>query len=203
MRIVLTLCLIFFVLHGSAQVDSAFVFDEAKLNQKDEKGRKHGFWKRYLTYELKPCKIEKAYFFGYELYDHGERVQKFYHQRFKKRSRFKSNISHLDIVEPILLDGRFEWHTKKGKILSREIYKNGRPYYITSYKFSRKDPEVLIFTENLYYNKLYGKKIGTFYYEEYTKGVLTFKGYFRKRDRGWRVYGDKKGNPKHKPGGRS
>ena len=99
----------------------------------------------------------------------------------------------------VILEGIFEWYDKKGILQAREEYRGGRPYFIQSLKFSRKEPGVEIFSENLYYNKLYNGKVGTFYYQEFTKGVLTFKGYFRKRDRGWRVYGSKKSNAKYRP----
>ena len=173
------------------------MFDTRTLNTKDEKGRLHGFWIRYLDAELKPCKKKKAYFYGYEIHDHGRRVQKFYYPRFKRRGVLTANVDGDTTSKPILLAGTFEWRKKNGKLISREIYTGGRPLFIQSFKFSRKHPDEILFSEHLYYDILYSGKVGTFYYEEHSKGIITFKGFFRKRERGWRVYKNPVSNPKY------
>ncbi|MBL4734739.1 MAG: hypothetical protein JKY18_05265 [Flavobacteriales bacterium] len=195
---IITIFLLLITLNGHAQTDPGFVFDSTSLDQKTEKGHKHGYWVSYLSQEMKPCKEEKAYFYGYELYDQGERVQKFYYERFKKRCKLETNIKGDTTIKPILLNGTFEWYKKNGRIAAREVYKNGRPFFIKSFKFSRKNPGVLVFSENLYYDKLYSDKVGTFYYERHSKGKVIYQGFFRKRDRGWKVYRNPIAYPKSK-----
>lgn len=197
MNYLLALTLLLYSISGYTQLNDDFVFDKDSLNIKDEKGRKHGFSVRYLTVKLKPCKIDKAHYYGYELFDHGKRVQKFYYQRFKRRGKLKSQPNDPGTENPLLLDGTFEWYKRNGNIVSQEIFKGGFKFYSQSFKFSRKHPDEQVFTEHLYFDRLYGGKVGTFYYEQYTKGNLTFTGFFRKRDRGWRVYSNPKSNPKY------
>jgi len=68
---ILTILLLATTFPAFSQIDSAFIFDTLNLNKKDDKGRVHGFWVKYLDAELKPVKKEKGYFYGYEIYDHG------------------------------------------------------------------------------------------------------------------------------------
>ncbi|MBL4657381.1 MAG: hypothetical protein JKX73_05225, partial [Flavobacteriales bacterium] len=125
MKRIVLLIFIFFSIFSYAQGADGFVFNEDSLGLKDKKGRKHGYSIRYLNENLKPCKLEKAQYYGYELFDHGNRVQKFYYQRFKRGSTLKSILNDSSGTSPMLLDGTVEWYKKNGKIISQEIFKAG------------------------------------------------------------------------------
>ena len=176
----LILSFILFNLNLSGQEDS--------LNRLDSKGKKDGYWLQYLDSAAYPTDSANACFYGYNLYDHGQKVfmyssrNKFY-QKYKLI--FEGNLPEKGKPKPIA--GTFKWYYEK-QILNEEIYKDGKPVFMKSYVYSKRDQINSAFNEVLYFDKLYNNVRGTFYYEEYDNGKLARTYWFYKGRKGWRSY---------------
>jgi hypothetical protein len=174
------ICMLFY-LTASAQTDP--------LNRLNDKVKKDGYWIQYLDSLLYPTDSANAYFVGYDLYDNGIKVFNF----GDRPGLWKKDKLVYEGQLPLkgqakLLDGTFKLYSPEMRIESEEIYKNGKPFYIKSYVYNKKDPVNSSFNEVLYFDRLYNNIPGTFYYEEYLFGKLRTKYWFRKGKRGWKSY---------------
>jgi hypothetical protein len=175
---ILIIIFILITLNISGQTDS--------LNRLDEKGKKNGYWVQYLDSLLYPTDSSNSYFYGYDLYDHGLRVFKFSDRpkSWKKdKMVFEGQLPGKGMPKPV--EGTFKFYRPEIRIESEEIYKDGKPFYMKSYIYSKKDQVNSMFNEVLYFDKLYNNIPGTFFYEEYDDGKLTRKYWFRKGQRKW------------------
>jgi len=166
------------------------VFGQADtLNKLNSKGKKTGYWKIYLNDKADPVdNIVDSYFYGFELWDEGEKVFKYFKHKWGDKMTFEGPT--LTKGSPIPLAGTFKSFDKKGRLIIEETYQNGNPLYIKSFTTShdKTDNKTYLF-EDLDFSKKYNNIPGTFYLEEHfhTTGRLD-KYWFRKGDRGWRSY---------------
>jgi hypothetical protein len=157
------------------------------LNCFNANNKKHAYWVQYLDSKLNPTNKENAHYYGYELYDDGERVFKYFKKKWLRDQELRYTGAKTTKGKPILLSGTFKWYNSAGVIINEEIYKAGRPYFIRSYHNSKEG--VNTFSEVLYFDKTYNNIEGTYYYEELRDGDQLINAYwFRKGKRGWRVY---------------
>ncbi|MCW3104682.1 MAG: hypothetical protein JWO09_3122 [Bacteroidetes bacterium] len=156
------------------------------LNQLDEKKEKDGYWVQYLDSLLYPIDSANAYFYGYDLYDHGLQVFKFSNRpkSWKKdKMIFEGRLPEKGKPSPV--EGTFKFYWPEMRLESEEIYKGGKPLYMKSFVYNRRDQVNAAFNEVLYFDKLYNNIPGTFYYEEYWHGKLSKKYWFRKGRKKW------------------
>ena len=154
------------------------------LNQLNAKGKKNGYWKVYLDDKLEPVTSESsAYFYGYEYFDNGKNVFPFLYDKGK----IVYNSIVPDKGKPALLGGTFRWYNENGILTEENVYKDGYPFLIKNYFFPKKRPEE-VSMQVLYFDKQYNNTPGTCYYEEYYKGRLKDKRWYRNGENGWKVY---------------
>lgn len=106
-----------------------------KLNQLDDKGKKHGKWVVYLDSHWSQLKdSSQATFYRYNYYDHGVSL---YPMGPCGKKGWKMKMSNDRPPSAYkLLDGTYTWYNKEGKISSEHILKNGeyvscKEYYPT------------------------------------------------------------------------
>ncbi|MCJ8288346.1 MAG: hypothetical protein HRT58_03365 [Crocinitomicaceae bacterium] len=159
------------------------------INQHNLKGKKHGVWIVYLDSLLSPVdSIYQAYFTGYESYDNGDRIFKYYEGQNSDADSVSYNFVRPVKGSPELINGVFKWFTSDGRILEHEEYENGWPKYYKSYQYYAKDIQKCGFNEVLDWTKKYNGIEGSYYYEELLGDKVAMTGWFRKGKRGWRVY---------------
>ena len=164
------------------------------LNKLTPSGKKNGYWKVYLNNTADPVdSIEKAFFYGIELYDNGVPVFKYNKHGW---SNYKLKFDGPTPIKgtPELLNGTFKWYNSKGFLQIAETYKNGQPVYIRSYHvLENKADSIDHLFEDLDFTIKYNNIAGTYYYREHALFDNTFTEYwFRKGKKGWRVYKIKK-----------
>ncbi len=157
------------------------------LNKYNSKKLKNGYWKVFLDDKVNPTdSLKNAYFYGFELWDNGEYVFKYFNKNWKySKVVFEGALPEKGKPEPI--NGKFKWYDSDSVLINEEEYKNGHPFFIKSYK-KLKDGTTHPF-EVLYFDKKLNNIPGTYYYEEYyAKGTAFDKYWYRKGKKGWRVY---------------
>jgi hypothetical protein len=158
------------------------------LNKFNVNGKKDGYWLQYLDSLTNPSDSVNAFFYGYELYDNGIKVFKFYEKsQIYKNYTLVYDGNFPSKGNPILIDGTFKWYSNEVQIENIEIYKFGKPHYFKSYVYSINQLNS-IFNEVLYFDKLYNGVIGTYYYEEYLNGNLIRKYWYRKGRKKWKSF---------------
>lgn len=156
------------------------------LNRFNDKGKKNGYWVQYLDSLLYATDSSNSYFYGYDLYDNGLKVFTFSARPNSwKKSKLVYDGQLPEKGKPKPIEGTFKWYSPEMRIESEEVYKAGRPFYMKSYVYSKKDPINSSFNEVLYFDRLYKNIPGTFYYEEYWDGKLSRKYWFRKGRKKW------------------
>lgn len=158
------------------------------LNKYNSREKKDGYWKVFLDDKLNPADSLNSYFFGFELWDNGKDVFK-YHKHQWSFSKITSDKTLPEKGKPQAINGTFKWYSENGRLLNAEIYNEGHPFFIKSYVYENDNIKTPSFNEVLYFDKKYKDIPGTFYYEEYGRnGLLNGRYWFRKGERGWRVY---------------
>lgn len=105
-----------------------------KLNQLDEKGKRHGKWKIYLDDNWAKVKDStKAVFYRYNYYDHGVSLYPM-GPCGKKGWKLESTVAPGTPAK--MLNGIYKWYTKDGRLSSEHVLKNGeyvscKEYYPT------------------------------------------------------------------------
>lgn len=124
--------LIFF---GIALCLSLFSISQTeKLNQLDEKGKKHGKWVIYLDNNWDKLKDStKAVYYRYNYYDHGTSL---YPMGPCGKKGWTLKTTSGPPSQNKMLNGTYTWYDKKGKISSEHILKDGhyvscKEYYPT------------------------------------------------------------------------
>ena len=106
------------------------------LNQKDEFGKKTGFWIIYLTDKLIPTKDSlEASYYAYNLYFFGGDFSFISDCKKEKRKASKITVEGTKGAKgkPVLMNGNYKIYNKKGKLVLSETYKNGLPVHFESY----------------------------------------------------------------------
>lgn len=111
----------------------SFSQDE-KLNQLDEKGKKHGKWVIYLDknwFKLKDS--AKAVYYRYNYYDHGTSL---YPMGPCGKKGWKLETTPAAGTPSKFLSGEYKWYNKKGGLSSVHVLKDGmyvscKEYYST------------------------------------------------------------------------
>lgn len=172
---------LFFYLNVSGQSDN--------LNKRNSKGKKNGYWIQYLDSLAYPIDSANSYFYGYDLYDDGQKIFKF-SDRNKLWKKYRLIYEgHLpEKGKPLPIEGTFKLYSGEKQIMAEEIYKAGSPYFMKAYSYSSKDTVHSSFDEVLYFDRLYNNIPGTFYYEEYFSGKLEKAYWFRKGRKKWKSY---------------
>lgn len=180
-KLIVTIFLAFFtnsVCH--AQTDT--------INQFNGKGKKNGYWIRYLDLSLNPADSSNSFYYAFEYYDNGFCVYKF--KKDKWQSKFKifyaNPNTQIQKGKPILLNGTFKWYWyESGPIAEEQIYVNGKPLFLKTYSWLD-TTGTSAHNEVLYFDKLYNGQIGSYYYEEYgLYGRLDNAGYNCKEGSKW------------------
>ncbi len=154
------------------------------LNKYNDKGKKHGYWKVYLTETIVKTKDStKAFYYAYNYYENGSLVILTTNLGTRKKpvkieyDGVKSTAGH-----PVLLNGRLKLYDKHG-LEYDEIYANGLPTYKMSYASYKGAPNVKL--ELLDYSRPYKNQMGSFYYELYYQDGTVYKKYwFTKNEKG-------------------
>ncbi len=159
------------------------------LNRHNDKNKKHGFWKVYLTEQLVEIKdTSKAYYYGYNYYENGELVILIEGgERYKRKSiKTVSDGEKATMGKPILLNGNFKLYHEKG-LAVEEKYINGLPVTQTTYDPNNTDNPPKI--ETLDYTKQYNGQFGSCYYEwYYGDGSIRSKFWIAKNEKGKWTY---------------
>lgn len=170
----------FLALTLSSQTDS--------LNKFNSKGKKTGWWTVFLNDKIDPTnKKEDAYYLGYELWDNGEPVFKYYKHRLNKNKM--TTDAKPEKGNPQLLSGTFKWYTKEGILMLDETYKDGSPVFFNIYdytkSFSNSTSNVIAEVD---YTKKYNGITGTHFYREFFRKGKTIQYWYRKDKKGWFEY---------------
>lgn len=166
-------------------IGSEFFAQNDTLNKFNNKGKKNGYWIKYLDQNVSPVDSINSYFYGYELYDNGTSLFVYNKDWWLKQSKLSYNDSLPKKGSPILLNGIFSWYDNKDSLPSIiETYKNGYPISIEAYHkcqyHLRHRSEFVDFT------KRYNNEIGTYYVE--SEGFNGMKKYwFRKEQKKWKA----------------
>lgn len=159
------------------------------LNRFNVENKKDGYWKVLLDKKAdRVTGISDAYFYGIELWDNGERVFEYSKHHWEDKLVFDGVMPVKG--QPVFLTGTFKSFDKKGRLMCEETYENGFPVSIKSYMRSsdKKDNSTYLF-EYLDFSKKYNNIPGTYYYEEHFYGPdRIYRYWFRKGNKGWRVY---------------
>lgn len=105
-----------------------------KLNQLDEKGKKHGKWVVYLDeHWFKVKDSSKAVYYRYNYFDHGVSL---YPMGPCGKKGWKLESIPAEGASSKMLNGTYKWFTKDGKLSSEHVLKNGeyvscKEYYDT------------------------------------------------------------------------
>ncbi|HEU4717978.1 MAG TPA: hypothetical protein VFU15_09095 [Bacteroidia bacterium] len=182
------------------------------LNRYNIHHKKNGFWVQYLDSVLNPVDSVNAFYYGYEKYDNGDQVFRFFAPWPNKLQGYRFSHEGQSPVKgvPVLLDGTFTWYYASGVnsnlVAEIQVFRNGRPVYFNTYHRTASDT-VSFFNEILYFDRRYNGVDGTFYYEEtsnepgVTPGpIVTYSGYFRKGKHKWSMHGKKTPGLKKKYG---
>lgn len=160
------------------------------LKKNTSKGKNTGYKKVFLDDKVNPTDSSNAFFYGYDLYNNGKLVFKFYENKWKyNKIIYDGKIPQKG--RPQILTGTFKWYKNYGinEFLETEAtYKDGNPVFVKTYIRGKKAPTKLIYNQVYYYDKLYNNILGTYYYEEYFDGKLLNKKWFRKGKVGWKCY---------------
>lgn len=179
----LTLISFFLLLSISASAQSD------TLNQRDSKGRLHGYWKAYLDSQAFPTDSANAYFYGMDLYENGIAVFSYSDRNALWRIyRFEYGGVLPQKGSPIPIEGTFKWFDDRGRLLNIEIYKDGKPLFWESTQYVQKDTVNITFKETLYFDKLYNNEPGSFYFTEAWSDSVPREYWHRKGKKGWRAY---------------
>jgi hypothetical protein len=84
--------------------------------------------------------------------------------RFRKVSTIKYDFEFPPKTKPILLNGTLKYFNNKNEEISEEIYENGLPIKLTSFKYKKNDNTPYPF-EILDFTKKYKNQLGSFYFE--------------------------------------
>ncbi|HRE97297.1 MAG TPA: hypothetical protein PK637_11060 [Flavobacteriales bacterium] len=145
--------------NGFAQPDT--------LNKLNSNGQKHGYWKRFLNEEMDPVKnIQDAYFYGYELWNNGKELFKFYKHKLG-HNKFVYVGEQTTKGNPIPVNGTFTWYYNN-LIISTEIFSKGLPVYFKwcDWKNKKKNPKSTL-CQVQFFDRMYNEIRGTYYYKEH------------------------------------
>ena len=174
-------------IHGTSQAqDMIHAFNLDSVDQRDSKGRKHGWCSEYLTANWKHCrKKKKAAYCKYEFYYHGKynvwTIYKGFH-------RIDFDMNKMDTTaRPIILNGLIKFYDKKGNSKGENQYKDGvkvglrKSYY--------KDGKI---ASEIDYDRKFENQFPSYYVKSYHKaGFKKFKGYYRLSERhGYMLFPD-------------
>ncbi|MCD6066926.1 MAG: hypothetical protein K0S33_1752 [Bacteroidetes bacterium] len=158
-------------------------------NKYNDNHKKNGLWEVYLNEFTNPTGKDKAIFIGYELYDNGECVYPFTKYKVKKYTVVFEGKKGTTSA-PVLLNGNIKFLYPSGKVAYEGQYRNGRPVYLNAFNYDKQGNCTM--KELLDFANTYNNIDGTFYYQYFGPGNKLYKrGYYRKGDKGWRVYDDK------------
>lgn len=159
------------------------------INQLNSKGKKIGYWKVFLDEKCDPTDSINACFYGYELYDNGKYVWKFFKQEKAQEEGVRTYQGKLpEKGKPELLNGTFKSYYSYGLLAQESDYKNGHPLYLNSILRDKKNPETTVFRQVFYFDRLYNNIPGTYYYEEISNNTSIKKYWYYKGKSGWKVY---------------
>ncbi len=160
------------------------------LNNFNEKGKKHGYWKCYLNKEFNIVDSAKALYIGFNLYDCDQKLS-----WVGERGRFP-----YDSVVPKLTNSYYK--NSKIKVLDGKIffYKNGIVVYEENYSRGLESKIIVYFDEShkkclgevkeLHdFNKKYNNTLGSYYSEiKFCDSGKYLKFWFRKGKRKWKSF---------------
>jgi hypothetical protein len=160
-------------------------------DQLSDDGRKNGFWTQYLDSCLGATNSANAYFYGYEFWDDGEPVFRFFGKFFWKKDALVYDGTFPTKGQAVLLDGVFTWYDAEDRVTNKEIYSAGQPRILKSSSIGSKG--LSTFYEVLDFRKQYTNVEGTYFYQEIfvnheLKTTKTTQFWFRKGKKGWRSY---------------
>lgn len=177
-KIILGFLLAYTVILGQANIT---------LNQHNEKGKKHGYWKTFFDDKITPTDSVNSVFFAYQLFDNGETVYMYGDFREKK----KLNITYPRPLpakgKPYLLNGKFIWRDKDSTLLMEEYYSDGFPQQYCIYQMNKN--KNLVISEEVDFTRKFDNMQGSFYSALYfmnSDGALKF--WYRKGKRRWNFY---------------
>ena len=124
-------------------------------------GKKHGYWEVYLDSNHNYTTKERAYYIKYDYYFNGKNKHKI-RCDFKNDKLIKDEvIKYQDSL--ILLNGKFSWYDKKGRLRYEIEYKDG--YKVGIIKDYIYEPFGESTLSKLFWDKKYNGQKGSFYME--------------------------------------
>ena len=153
------------------------------LNRLNSKGKKTGYWLKYLDDNVQIVDSINSFFYGYEYYDNGTKLFAFEKLWFKKIQAAKYGEILPKKGHPVLLTGTFRWFVRGDSAqFVEETYKDGYPLVLKSLSRNLTDQSIYI-SELFDYTKTYNNISGSFYVQMGRK-----KWYYMKSKKGWRRF---------------
>jgi len=98
------------------------------VNKLDSAGRKDGTWIRYYNKEWKVVDdSSKAYYYYYTYFDHGNMTQSAARWGSKSGRLEDSSVGNTHLGKIKLLDGKYKWYDKNGKLFAILNFDKGEP----------------------------------------------------------------------------
>lgn len=155
------------------------------LNKYNSKKKKNGYWKVFLNKNANVIKDStKSYFYGYELWDNGEKV--FFFAHYPKISIYKGPA----IIKghPIPISGTFKWFDQKNRPSLESKYENGYCVHEKAYSRKNKTDTTSYVSEDIDFTIKYNNIPGTAFCQIFLSDNTILRYWFRKGEKGWRLY---------------
>ena len=162
-------------------INSTSIAQNDTLNRYNSNKKKDGFWICYLDGKLKKTDIQKAVYYGYDLFDNGRNLTQLGIHGMKVHSVSKPKEIAEKKNNPILLEGKFVLINKRGDEKSIEEYRNGYPYIFRGLSTYKNKKLIDFEMEYLDFTKKYQGEQGSFYYEERSTNLKDTTKYWIRR----------------------
>ncbi|MBA3665122.1 MAG: hypothetical protein H0W61_13055 [Bacteroidetes bacterium] len=163
-----------------------FIGQNDSLNKFDDKGKKNGYWTRYLNQYLNPTDSSLSSFIAFEYYDHGQKVYVYRKEKWRTQDSLVYEGILLPVGQPVLITGTFKWYSKQHNTpVVVEDYFHGHPRSFRLFG-AGPDKSKLYLVETIDFSRLYNNTPGTNYYEIHNPYDNTVKKYwYYKGKRKW------------------
>ncbi len=162
------------------------------LNNFNEKGKKHGYWKCYLNKDFKVVDSINGFYVGFDYYDNGQNLT-----GIGKISRWKIDKVQDSIITNNksyrglkILHGTIFYFDKNGSLVAEERFFKGLPLKYITYNTNKDTPDCFgMESEIVDFTKKYNNILGSFYIESrFCQSKSILKYWFRKGKRKWKAF---------------
>ena len=156
------------------------------INQLNEKGHKHGYWKVMLSNKIVTTDSIQATYFAYEVYDDGKKIISYRRARFLRKAIVICSRQDLVTGEITILDGIYKYYVKDVLVLE-EYFRNGYISYAKYYSKNRKTGEYYV-SEWYDFDRRYNNQAGSYYFELAFTPTHIVAYQYRKGKKRWKEY---------------